>query len=122
MTRSRTPAGRCRLAGTGLLLCWRLQDDALHGRLWGELDLATVPLLERDIALARATGTTSIRLDLVGLQFLAVAGVHAFCRIDDGCRQAGGRLLVVGANTTASRLLAVCGASRLVAPDTHPDS
>jgi anti-sigma B factor antagonist len=102
--------------GTGLVLCWRLQGDALLARLWGELDLATAPGLEHEIAGARAAGTASVRLDLAGLQFLAVAGVHAFRRIDEGCHQAGGRLVLVRPDTAAKRLLAISGAADLCDP------
>jgi anti-anti-sigma factor len=72
--------------------------------LIGELDLATVPVLEETLARLGADGTLSITLDLCGLTFLDCSAIRAF--LDARDRAIAGRdlLILTGASPRARRL------------------
>jgi anti-sigma B factor antagonist len=101
-------------AGDGCTLSWRVLDGTTRFRLWGRLDLATAPSFESALAVARPRDEPSVWLDLTGLQFLAVAGVRAFLRVDASCRSAGGRLVLLRPGAEVRRLLQLTGTARLV--------
>jgi len=59
---------------------WRIDVEVSgHGtqvRPYGELDLATTPLLDAELARVEATDTPAIILDLAGLAFVDCSGVQ----------------------------------------------
>ncbi|MFE5940554.1 STAS domain-containing protein [Streptomyces sp. NPDC056470] len=55
--------------------------DTVHLRLNGELDLATVPLLQQAATTAMSTHPRHLRLDLSGLTFCDQTGLRALHRL-----------------------------------------
>jgi anti-anti-sigma factor len=74
----------------------------------GELDLATVPILERAFDFARASDATLIQIDLRELTFLDSAGIHLLIRMDCACLGED-RLRIIVATTLVDRVLTVAG-------------
>ena len=75
----------------------RSTEDATHVVVTGELDIATVPRLDR--ALRRADAETAlVVLDLRRLEFIDASGAHLILAADRRIRGAGGRLIVVRGN------------------------
>lgn len=75
--------------------------------LHGYLDLATAPALAGWLYALLNTGSPFIEVDLAQLSFLGLAGVHVFHEVDRRCRVEGGRLVLLGPDRTAQRLLAL---------------
>ena len=55
----------------------------------GELDLATVPILDAELAGLRDAGFPHLILDLAGLDFIDSTGLHCILRYDAEARQDG---------------------------------
>jgi len=74
----------------------------------GDLDIAVVPQL--DAALRRAeVGSTSVVLDLRGLEFMDLSAAHLLLAADRRLRRAGGRLVVVRGTAEIESHLALVG-------------
>jgi anti-anti-sigma factor len=97
--------------GTGQALTTRI--DARNGvssiALSGELDLATVPVMNDQLAAVEQDGTKAIVLDLQDLGFIDSSGLHEIVRAYKRSETNGHRLLVVGANPLARRLCEMTG-------------
>lgn len=75
----------------------------------GELDLATVPLLETAFdSLLRDDGVEMIVLDLTELSFMDSAGIHLLLRMRAAC-EAADRLRVINGTRAVERVLEVTG-------------
>lgn len=102
--------------GTGQALTTRI--DARNGitsmALSGELDMATVPILEDQFADLEQNGAKAIVLDLRDLGFIDSSGLHALVRAHRRSETNGHRLLLVGANPTARRLCEMTGTEFLL--------
>jgi anti-anti-sigma factor len=100
--------------GTGAELT--IQIDARNGvtriALAGELDMATVPILDHQLTASERDG--AIVLDLRDLGFIDSSGLHALVRAYGRSEQNGHRLLVVGANPIVRRLCEVTGTEFLL--------
>ena len=72
--------------------------------LAGELDIATVPILEEDLAPIEGNGFAAIVLDLRELTFLDGSAVHALLAAKQRGKANGHRLVVVGAGQASRRL------------------
>lgn len=57
-----------------------LEQDAVVLALSGELDLASAPMLERELREAEATGPRRLVIDLAGLAFMDSTGLQALLR------------------------------------------
>jgi anti-sigma B factor antagonist len=80
-------------------------DATLHVRLAGELDLATVPLVEQALdRLSRAPVLRRVVLDLSAVCFLDLAGLRTILRADARGRAESFEVLVVRPRGTASRV------------------
>ena len=79
---------------------WRLRPS-------GELDLATVPTLERALVCAQQPGSGSTTVDLNGLTFMGLAGVRLFERAYLRALTNGTRLSLVQASPSVMRLLSL---------------
>jgi anti-sigma B factor antagonist len=65
----------------GQLVIEKTQDaDGVVLALSGELDLASAPVLERELRDAEATGPTRLVIDLAGLAFMDSTGLQALLR------------------------------------------
>ena len=82
--------------------------------LTGELDHATRPTFDQAVNHALRAGPPTLVIDLAGLEFLAVAGGHAFEEADRRCRRAGGRLVLLNPGRPVLRLLALFGITGLI--------
>jgi len=77
----------------------------------GDLDIAVVPQL--DAALRRAeVGSTSVVLDLRGLEFMDLSAAHLLLAADRRLRRAGGRLVLVCGTAEIGSYLALVGLDR----------
>ena len=75
----------------------------------GELDLATVPLLERAFDVGfRDNGVEMIVVDLTELSFMDSAGIHLLIRMRAAC-EAADRLRVINGSRAVQRVLDVSG-------------
>ena len=81
---------------------WR--NRVANMALVGELDIASVPMLEEDLAPVEGNGVASIVLDLRELTFLDGSAVHALVAAHQRAKANGHRLVVVGATQGSRRL------------------
>jgi anti-anti-sigma factor len=76
-------------------------------RVLGDLDLATAPLLTRELRRAEATGVASIVVDLSGVDFMDLAGVRVLS--DAATRAQGWRLTLVPGRAEVQRVVELSG-------------
>ena len=92
--------------------------DSLDGvasiALSGELDLATVPVLEDRLAHVEDDGVRVIMLDLRELTFIDSTAVHAIVQARDRAKTNGQRLMLAGASSTARRVFELTGTEFLM--------
>lgn len=79
----------------------------------GELDLATVPELEAEIAALRDEGCDDLVLDLRGLMFLDSTGLRLLLTNRQQAEQDGWRFSIVDGEQPVLRVLEVSGVSPL---------
>ncbi len=65
----------------GLTIRASREDGALLLALYGELDLATAPLLRRKLAMVSSMRPAHVVVDLSGLQFLDSTGLHTLVSV-----------------------------------------
>ena len=75
----------------------------------GELDMATVPLLEEPLSALEGNGVSAILLDLRDVTFLDTSAVHAFVGARERAEAGGKRLVLIGASDRARRVLHLTG-------------
>jgi anti-sigma B factor antagonist len=73
----------------------------------GELDIATIPLVEREVIALRERGYTEICLDLSALDYFDSGGLRMLIRLDQLLNDDGCRLTVVPGSGTAARVLRI---------------
>lgn len=87
---------------------------ALRLRLTGELDLATVPVLEDRLTRLQAT-SSAVRLDLSELDFIDSTGIDLLVRIAGAARTNGWQLQIEpDLAPNVKRVLALTGVERIV--------
>jgi anti-sigma B factor antagonist len=72
--------------------------------LSGELDMATIPVLESHLSLFESTGISAIILDLRELTFLDYSGLHLFLAAHARAKVSGRKLILIGATHATRRL------------------
>lgn len=82
--------------------------------LRGELDIATVPIVEEHLVRLEADGVTSIVIDLVELTFIESAGLHVFLDARTRARLNDRELLFFGARPELRRVFELVGAESLL--------
>ena len=85
------------------------EDDVHTIALAGELDLATVDRVARELERAEAGDALAIVLDLGGLTFMDSSGVRLLMQAAARSHADTGRLVVLGARPGAQRVFAICG-------------
>ena len=80
----------------------------------GELDLATTPLLVDRLTHLERTDVETIMVDLREVTFLDSSAIHAFVTAHDHAQQNGHRLILVGANALAQRIIGLTGTQFLL--------
>jgi anti-sigma B factor antagonist len=92
--------------------------DARNGvasvALAGELDMATVPVLEESLAPFEGNGIRTIMLDLRELTFLDCSALRAFLDARDRAAKRRDRLILVGATPFARRVFDLAGVGYLL--------
>lgn len=78
-------------------------------RLDGELDCLNAGLATAEVEIALDRGGTELVLDLRGLRFLDVRGVHVLLDARSSCQARGRRLLLIPAPDPVQRVLELCG-------------
>jgi anti-anti-sigma factor len=76
---------------------------------YGELDLATVPDLQRAMDRAEASDAREIVLDLSNLSFLDSTGLRLVIHADARSRSDGNRLRLLRGTPSVHRLFDLCG-------------
>jgi anti-sigma B factor antagonist len=75
--------------------------------LQGELDLATVPMLEQHLMLVEQDGVRAVLLDVRDLTFVDCMGLHTFVKAKSRAADNGFRFALVGAKDQLRRILQV---------------
>ena len=75
--------------------------------LRGELDIATVPAVEQEVAALCARGFEEVCLDLCGVTFFDSSGLRLLIRLDSRLTAEGCRFTVTPGEGAAARVLAI---------------
>lgn len=91
----------------------RRVDDPLGAVLVlrGELDLATVPLLQEHLDRAMRSGA-AVLIDLAGLRFIDSSGLRVLLRADRQLRACNGQLALLGGSRAVYRIFELAGMHR----------
>lgn len=90
------------------------KDDNARLRLTGELDLATTPILQAEIAALRATGSRSLVLDLTGLHFIDSSGLHCILDWDAESRMDGFSIALIQGPPAVRRIFELTNTDTLL--------
>ena len=85
--------------------------------LEGELDMATVPVLEEHLAVLEQDRVKALVLDLRDLTFVDSTGLHAFLSASQRAVDNGHRFAIVGVTDSTRRLFEITGTERLLDTD-----
>jgi anti-anti-sigma factor len=83
------------------------EQDRIVLRLRGELDLASVPLLQSALDAVELEGPSLVLLDLRGLQFMDSTGLRAILAAHERSQQRGHEFAVTRASDQVERLLSI---------------
>ncbi|CAN5775077.1 anti-sigma factor antagonist [soil metagenome] len=75
----------------------------------GEIDLATVDQLERDLKDCHESGSGNLAVDLTGADFMDSSGLRCLVMADRAYRESGRRFALVVHNGPISRLIELSG-------------
>jgi anti-sigma B factor antagonist len=93
--------------GTELSIETRTQPGGVLLRLSGELDMATAPRLEREIANASDSQPQAIVLDLRELDFIDSTGLRTLITEHERSRQSGRTFALVRGSKQVHRLMSI---------------
>jgi anti-sigma B factor antagonist len=93
--------------GTQLSIEARTQAGGVLLSLSGELDLATAPHLEREIASASESQPDAIVLDLRGLDFIDSTGLRTLITEHERSRESGRKFALVQGSKQVDRLMSI---------------
>ena len=82
--------------------------------LSGELDLATLPILQETLIRTEADGVTAIVIDLVELTFIESSALHALVAARERAEATGCQLLLFGAKPEVRRVFELTGQGSLL--------
>lgn len=88
-------------------------------RAKGEVDLASVALLDSELKRAEASGADRIVLDLSELEFIDSTGLRALVEAQKRSRSINDRLTIKGANRQVLEMIELTGLHALI--DQRPD-
>jgi anti-anti-sigma factor len=86
-----------------------LREDAHYVAPSGELDIATVELLERALLEVERADSARIVLDLSGLSFIDSTGLRLLLDVNERCGGTADRLRVIAGSPAVERLLDIVG-------------
>ena len=102
------PLGDDRPALTRIVL---QRCDAAHVHPIGALDIATVPMLERQLRDVREAGFRRLIVDLRGLSFMDSTGLRLALKWDAAARQDGFEISFVPGEPAVQRVFEITGTS-----------
>jgi anti-sigma B factor antagonist len=85
-------------------------------RIAGELDLATAPVLERELHRLLSGGLVRVILDLEELEFIDSTGLSVLVGAANHSRADGDRLRIIGATGEVDRMLRLTGIRDVLPP------
>lgn len=91
------------------------RHDATVLTLSGELDMASSPKLEQALERIQPHKRSQVVLDLGRVEFVDVAGLRVLLGAEQRARKLGIRLILVNVGSNIRRLLALSGATELLA-------
>ena len=97
------------MAEETLSIVSELREDAHYVAPSGELDIATVELLERALLEVEQADSARIVLDLSGLSFIDSTGLRLLLDVNERCGGAADRLRVIAGSPAVERLLDIVG-------------
>jgi anti-sigma B factor antagonist len=101
----------------------RKEDGAIEIVVSGELDLASSPALEEELARALKSESALVIVDLRELEFMDSTGLSVIVKAHQAAEQAGRRLCLVKGPAQVQRLLNLTGvAERLRVVDAPEDA
>ncbi|HEV2808939.1 MAG TPA: STAS domain-containing protein [Acidimicrobiales bacterium] len=92
-------------------------------RLQGEIDIATLPVLDETLSAMVDGNNGDVVVDLAEVDFIGVAGLGALCTHARRLRQRGDRLVISSPSTFTRRVIDILGVSELLsvpAPHARP--
>ena len=89
-------------------------------RLQGEIDIATLPVLDETLSAMVDDNRGDVVVDLADVDFIGVAGLGALCTQARRLRQRGDRLVVSSPSTFTRRVIDILGVSELLSVSTPP--
>ncbi len=89
------------------------EDGALLLALYGELDLATAPLLQRKLEMIASQRPAHVVVDLSGLQFLDSTGLHALVSVHRGWSAEGRTFTLIRGPRAVQRVFELTETDRL---------
>lgn len=92
-----------------LVITRSLEGDAMVLSLRGELDLASTPLLERELREAESANPVRLIVDLEALGFIDSSGIHALIRASSRARSNRHHLAFRRGSTQVRRVLEITG-------------
>lgn len=87
--------------------------DSFLLSLFGELDLASAPMLERRLQMAESTDSVRLVIDLSGLQFIDSTGLHTLVRAEQRWRANGRQLSLLRGPRAVQRVFELTNALQL---------
>lgn len=90
------------------------QGEFAVARAQGEIDLATVELLDLAVESALSEGVKKLVIDLTEVTFLDSTGVRSLLSTDERVRALGGELTIVVAGGPVSRTLSVTAVDKIL--------
>ena len=87
-------------------------------RLQGEIDIATLPLLDETLSAMIDGNSGDVVVDLAAVDFIGVAGLGALCTHARRLRQRGDRLVVSSPSAFTRRVIDILGVSELLSVST----
>lgn len=94
------------------------RGHSAHLRLFGEIDMATVPLLEQWLQAAESNGNTAIVVDLERVTFIDAGGLRAFLGAAKRASRGGRTFAITRVPALVLRVLRITGTTHLLAADT----
>jgi anti-sigma B factor antagonist len=91
-----------------------LEGETTFVRVRGELDVATVPSLESEMAPIMSGGARAVVLDLRDLDFIDVAGLRLALRLEGLAQMHGVRFALVRGPLNVQRVFDLTGMARFV--------
>jgi len=97
----------------GLRIDRRISSGVPVLALYGELDLASRPVLDGELLDAQSTGTADLVVDLSQLAFIDVSGLHALLDAHARAHALGHQLLLVRGPRAVQRLFLLTGTDQI---------